>query len=439
MINILIPEDIPSDNKGEAALFFGMVESLRDLGPHQIKLFSLHPEKDIEQYAGKATVIEATGITPQHMVDSVGSKWYKLRNYLKFFFKHILFLFLYGLFRSGAKKLMPHKVWEAYLEADIILMSHDSFYTPFYHGPLILFFRMLGKPVVLYAASIIPPHPYQPGPVIKFRNWFNRFVLRRAHLITLREMLSYNYVTGLGVQSSNTNVVCHADLAFVLPPVDEQEIDRIVEVENLPEDDLVIGVAFTQRKLEFAFPEIASKPERQQKALPEIVKMIDFLTGELNATIVFIPHSIGPTPKLDDRVTADWIYQRAADKDKLIVMRNDYSPNQLKGLASRFDLTIGARLHFTIDATSQGVPSMLITHREDFRCHGIIGETLNQQKYLYNTEAVDGDELISMARDLWENRIATRQALLQQMDAVKADVYEHGRLTRELLEQRSSK
>ena len=80
MIKILIPEDIPSDNKGEAALFFGMVESLKEIGPHQITLFSLHPEKDIEQYAGKATVVEATGITPQHMLDSLGSTWYKLGN-----------------------------------------------------------------------------------------------------------------------------------------------------------------------------------------------------------------------------------------------------------------------------------------------------------------------------------------------------------------------
>lgn len=39
MIKILIPEDIPSDNKGEAALFFGMVESLKEIGPHQITLF----------------------------------------------------------------------------------------------------------------------------------------------------------------------------------------------------------------------------------------------------------------------------------------------------------------------------------------------------------------------------------------------------------------
>jgi len=435
MIKILIPEDIPSDNKGEAALFFGMVESLKVIGEHQIKLFSLHPEKDIEQYAGKATVIDASGITPAHMLDSLGSKWYKLGNYLKFFFKHIMFLLLYLVFRSGAKKVMPHKVWESYVEADIILMSHDSFYTPFYHGPLILFFRMMGKPVVLYAASIIPPHPYQPAAVIKFRNWFNRFVLRRAHLVTLREVLSYDYVTGLGVEASGTKVVCHADLAFVLPPVDAEEIDRIVAIEKLPEDELLIGVAFTQRKLEFAFPELPSKPERQQKALPEIVKMIDFLTGELNANVVFIPHSIGPTPKVDDRVTADWIYERAADKEKLIVMRNDYSPNQLKGLASRLDLTIGARLHFTIDATSQGVPSMLITHREDFRCHGIIGETLNQQKYVYNIEAVDGDELIAMARELHDNRATVREELVAQMDEVKADVYVHGELTRQLLEQ----
>ena len=434
MIKILIPEDIPSDNKGEAALFFGMVESLKEIGPHQITLFSLHPEKDIEQYAGKATVVEATGITPQHMLDSLGSTWYKLGNYIKFFLKHIAYLLLHSIVPGRANRIMSHKVWAAYKEADIILMSHDSFYTPFYHGPLILFFRMLGKPVMLYAASIIPPHPYQSEWAIKFRNWFNRFVLSRAHLITLRENLSYDYVTGLGVESSGTKVYCHADLAFVLPPVGKEEIDRIVEIEKLPVDGPIIGVAFTQRKLEFAFPEIASKAERQQKALAPIIKMIDFLTEELGATVVFIPHSIGQTPKVDDRVTASWIYDKAVNPDKLIVMRNDYSPNQLKGLASRFDATIGARLHFTIDATSQGVPSMLITHKEDFRCHGIIGETLGQKDYLYNIETVSEDSLINMARRLWENRAQIRESLLAQMETVKKDVYQHGHLTSKLLQ-----
>ncbi len=41
--------------------------------------------------------------------------------------------------------------------------------------------------------------------------------------------------------------------------------------------------------------------------------------------------------RLNREVTAEWIYERAADKDKLMIMRNDYSPNQLKGLASRLD------------------------------------------------------------------------------------------------------
>jgi polysaccharide pyruvyl transferase WcaK-like protein len=434
MIKILLPEDFPAANKGEAALFFGMMESLKELGPHQIEMFSLHAERDRAQYADVAEVIDSTGIIPQHMLDSVGSRWYKLWNYIKFLFKHVLFLFLYLFLRKNATKLMPHRVWKSYVDADIVLMSHDSFWTPFFHGPLILFFRLLGKPVVLYAASIIPPHPYQHKLVIRFRNWFNRFVLRRAHLITLREKLSYDYVSSLGVASDNTQVAAHADLAFVLPPADKEDIDRIVELEQLPTDEILIGVAFTQRKLEFAFPELESRAERQQKALPAHVELINFLTEELGATVVFIPHSIGPTPKVDDRITADWIRDKAVNKDKLIIMRNDYTPNQLKGLASRLDMTVGQRLHFTIDATSQGIPSMLITHREDFRCHGIIGETLNQQKHLYNIEAVDGQEMIAIARDLWENRAAVRKSLLEQMEAVKADVYKHGQLTKELLD-----
>jgi len=437
MLKILIPEDIPSANKGEAALFLGMIESLKVLNPHEIKLFSLHPEKDMEQYAGKATIVDSTGITPQHMLDGLGSRWYKLYNYLNFLKKHVIFLFLYVFVRGKAVKHMNHPIWAAYLEADVVLMSHDSFYTPFYHGPLILFFRLLGKPVVLYAATIIPPHPYQSVAEIWFRNWFNGFILSRANLITLRETLSYNYLMGLGLENSDTRVACHADLAFILPAVPKEEIDQIVEVEKLPEEELLIGVAFTQRKLEFAFPGIASRQERQQKALMPIVKLIDFLTEELNATVVFVPHSIGPTLKLDDRITADWIYEKASKKEKLIILRNNYSPNQLKGLANRFELTIGARLHFTIDAVSQGVPSMLITHREDFRCHGIIGEMLGQQDYVYNIEDVHEQSLITMARGLWENRREIRESLLDQMNDIKSDVYQHGHLTKELLESSS--
>ncbi|MCU7858717.1 MAG: polysaccharide pyruvyl transferase family protein [Candidatus Thiodiazotropha sp. (ex Lucinoma kastoroae)] len=437
MIKILIPEDIPSANKGEAALFFGMIESLKVIGPHKITLFSLHPENDHKYYGDKATLIDSTGITPQHMLDSLGSNWYKLSNYLRFLYKHTVFLLLHPLLRNRILRIMQHPVWRAYIDADLILMSHDSFYTPFYHGPLILFFRLLGKRVMLYAATIIPPHPYQSAWKIRFRNWFNSFVLSRAHVITLRETLSYDYVKGLGVEQLGTRVECHADLAFILPPVGEEEINRIFKVEKLPQKRPLIGVAFTQRKLEFAFPDIPSKADRQQKALAPIVKMIDYLTGELDATVVFVPHSIGPTPKVDDRITADWIQEKASSPEKLKILRSDYTPNELKGLASRLDLTIGARLHFTIDATSQGVPSLLITHREDFRCHGIIGETLNQQDYIYNIEDIHEETLIPIVRKLWENRKEVREYLLDQMTSIQSDVYQHGHLTKELLEKNS--
>ncbi|MCU7848062.1 MAG: polysaccharide pyruvyl transferase family protein [Candidatus Thiodiazotropha sp. (ex Lucinoma kastoroae)] len=436
MIKILIPEDIPSDNKGEAALFFGMIESLKVIGQHKITLFSLHPEKDRKYYQDKANLIDSTGITPQHMLDSLGSNWYKFTNYLKFFFKHYLFMLLYLFLRGSTTKIMRHPAWRAYIDADIIVMCHDSFYAPFYHGPLIIFFRLLAKPVVLYASTIIPPHPYQSTWKIRFRNWFNHFVLSRASMITLRESLSYDYIKELGVEQSGTQVECHADLAFILPPVGEKEIDRIFKAEKLLNERPLIGVAFSQRKLEFAFPDISSKVERQQKALVPIIKMIDYLTDELGATVVFIPHSIGPTPKVDDRITADWIQERASSPEKLAILRNDYTPNELKGLASRLDLTIGARLHFTIDAISQGVPSLLITHREDFRCHGIIGETLDQKDYIYNIEDIHEETLIPLVRKLWENRKEVRVYLLDQMTSIQSDVYQHGHLTKELIEKK---
>jgi len=431
MIKILVPEDIPSTNKGEAALFFGMKETLRALIPCEISLFSQNPTEDKQHYEDEARIIDSRGITPAHILDGRGTKAYKLWNYCVFLMKHATFLLLYRLMGKGATRIMKRDVWRSYVESDIILMSHDSFFALFYHAPLLIFFRKLNKVSALYAATILPPDPRATPIVAAVRKWFAKYALSKASLITLREELSYRYVKPLLSEGKQVPPIeVYPDLAFLLKPGDEFDLKK----ENLPEGKVLVGMAISQRKLEFAFPEMSSIEDRREKALDSIVNLVDYITRELDGIVVFVPHSIGPTKKLDDRVTAQWILEKASQKEKIIIIRNEYNPMELKAMASYFDMTIGTRLHFTIDATSTYVPSMLITHKEDFRCHGIVGKMLGQGRYLYNIESIDHRTLITMAQELWSNRVAIRKELGDRVSVLKHDTLKHGERLKEIYE-----
>ena len=81
MKRILIPEDIPSHNKGEAALFYGMLESMKCLGNIEVDLFSLNPDADGASYGKYANIVDSRSITPGHIIDGAGSTKRKAFNY----------------------------------------------------------------------------------------------------------------------------------------------------------------------------------------------------------------------------------------------------------------------------------------------------------------------------------------------------------------------
>ena len=428
MINILIPEDIPNANKGEAALFFGIAKSLSIFGEYQISLFSLHPEGDRQAYHSYAEIIDANGIVPGHMLDGTGSFLHKIRNYLMFISKCAFFGLLYALMGGGTQRFMRHPVWQSCKDADIVLMCHDSFYAPLYHGPLILLFKLLGKPVMLYGGTILPPNASNSKLEFRLRNAFNRFVLKRADFITLREHQSFSYLKALGLK----NIDVYPDLAFIAESAAHDEIKTIFSVENIPEGENLCGFAFSQKELDHAYPELPPA-ERRDRAVACLAAMMDFITEDLRMHAVFIPHAIGPTPRVDDRIAADWVRNRCQNKEKIHIIRNDYNQKQLRGMARALDLTVGMRLHFTIDALCHHVPSLLITHREEYRCHGIVGDMLAQAKYICNIEALTAADLKSTISDLWENRQKVTEDLADRIPSIMEATMGHASRAFDLL------
>jgi polysaccharide pyruvyl transferase WcaK-like protein len=345
-------------------------------------------------------------------------------NYLSFIVKHLLFGVLYKLIGKKVTSIMTNPVWQAYSDAELILVSHDSFYTPFYHGTQALLFYLMKKPAVMYAATI--KRSGKRGSVkAKIIDAWVAYSSKKLSMITLRENLSKAYLKEIGVTERDVDIQVYPDLAFILPPVTKDEAWGILRKEGVPEGRPLIGMAISQRKLDFAFPgqELTG---RREKALAPIIELTDYLVKTLDATIVFIPHSIGPTPILDDRITADMIREKSRYPEQILIIRNEYSSRQLKGLAACLDMTVGSRLHFTIDAVSSAVPSLLITHDGDIRCHGIIGEMLGLKDYVYNIDNIAASPLISLTAKLWQNRDSIHTHLAGLMEGVKKETYRHG-------------
>jgi len=428
MINILIPEDIPSANKGEAALFFGIAKTLSLFGQSRIKLFSLHPDVDRCSYGDHAEIIDVRGIVPAHLLDGMGSLGSKAMNYLGFMIKCLMFGILYNFLGMSSLRFMRHDLWRYCVEADIVLMCHDSFYAPLYHGPLILVFKILGKPVMIYGSTILPPDISSPYILRLLRNALNRFILKKVDWITLRERLSCIYIRSLDVRK----VDVYPDLAFIADTAPDDEIEKIFSAEGIPSGIPLCGFAFSQKEINYAHPEL-SPGERREKALASLVAMMDHITGVLGMHAVFIPHAIGPTPRVDDRIAADWVKERCANQGMVTIIRHDYTQMQLRGMAKKLDLTVGMRLHFTIDALCHQVPSLLITHRDEYRCHGIIGDMLGQSKYIYNIEAITPGDLIESISDLWMNREQVKADLSQRIPTVADETIKHAEKAKEIL------
>lgn len=438
MIKILIAEDIPSHNKGEEALFLGLHKSLQNLAPCEFKLLSLNPQHDAKNYSGMAEVVDARGITPAHMIDSQASVAAKVFNIFLFFMRYALFGIMYKIMGTRAMNIMPNPVWQAFCEADLVLMAHDSFFAPRYHSCIALFCSALKKPVAIYAGTTENKLFHQEAGKKVLARKMLRYAMSKVPLILVRENFSYENLLELGLDPKKQKIEVHADLAFIVDPSSPERADEILLNEAIPRDKPLIGMTVSLRQTQHAYYELPLA-ERTEKSIAALTELVDHITKTTGANLVFIPHSIGPSRFLDDRATADMIIEKAADPEKIFNIRTEYSVRDLKAVAGRLDLALGTRLHFIVDALCHSVPSLLLTHKGEARCHGIVGSMVGLEKWLYNTDKISATELITLFDELWRDKDEVHSYLAEKMPQIKEDVYKHGILAKELLEKYRTK
>lgn len=283
----------------------------------------------------------------------------------------------------------------------------------------ILYAILLNKPVVLYGESL----GYFQNPVL---NSIAKFIFNKTKLILLREELSREYLNNSGI--TDPAIYVTADPAFLLDAVPQSRVFEILSEEGIGKiQKPLIGINPSGLISRF-------RGKGHQKAEEEfaniMAKVIDSLVKNLNATIIMIPHVY--VIDADDRVGIDKIFREVENKSKVWVIKNEYTPHELKGIIGQCDLFIGARMHATIASTSMLVPTVGIAYSH--KMHGIIGEMLGQEKYIIDIKELDYETLISKINDAWENRGEIKEELEMKIPMIKEKPMLNGKLVKELLD-----
>lgn len=197
---------------------------------------------------------------------------------------------------------------------------------------------------VIWGASI---GPFTESPPIEqeIKN-----VLRSASLITVRESVTLEYLTSLGITS---NVILVADGAFLLTTKEPSDASRW-RANQRP----IVG---------FNVSYLVSRwynggdPEGLSSLCAEVVEAIIARGFE----VFLIPHVDEPDANSSNK--SDWvflksIFEKISEKQFCKIVDKEYSAREMKWVISNCKFFIGARTHATIAAISSGVPTIALAY-----------------------------------------------------------------------------
>ena len=320
---------------------------------------------------------------------------------------------------------------QEYIKTDIIVGIYgDAFIdatvsTTVLYSFSILLSSLLRKPYVLY-----------PQSMGHFKSKFSRFLVKfafnRASSITAREEITKNNLQEIGVNKSLIHLT--ADIAFILQPASRERVEEIFLKESITKDDgVLIGMNINQ---------LVNYKSKNSKVKCDYIDLMaqvaDYLITNLNATVIFIPHSIYQKEIMDskrniedDVIAVNEAFAKVKNKHKVAVITTNYTSEELKGIIAQCDLFIGARMHANIAATSMCVPTIAIAYSS--KAPGIM-KMVGLEKYVCDFRTMTFEELISKIEDMLSNREKIVEKMTPKIEDLKESVWLNVKVVKDLLD-----
>jgi colanic acid/amylovoran biosynthesis protein len=235
------------------------------------------------------------------------------------------------------------------------------------------FAKRLGKKVILEAMSI---GPLQGGLQKKLCSR----VLNKLDEIHIREMISYNFVKSIGIETRLLKK--SVDLAFFFAPKTKTAMKNYLMKRGVFFTKPVLGV--TVKK---CFP---LDDPRQIKYEEAIAGFVNKILQEKDMKVVFIPHVTAKAQNDDDRMIIQRIKPKLVFKEKVILLMDEYSYRDIKGIYENLNWLIGTRMHSVIFALTAQVPVIAIAYEP--KTLGIM-KTLHLEKQVLQSENITASAL----------------------------------------------
>lgn len=260
--------------------------------------------------------------------------------------------------------------------------------------------RKLGKPVLLWAASV---GPFKRKPHVEA---FMSKHLAGYTSITVRESATAAYLKGLGLNS----VELVADPAFTMTP------EAFGHGSLLPAGaDGVLG--FNVSPLIRGYrPTEESRRELDQEIIAFLRQVMD--TTQLG--VLLVPH-VGPldggSDNSDHHYMAGLLRDAGLDAARVKLAPNTLNAAQLKHLISHCRFFMGARTHATVAAFSTGVPTTSIAY--SVKAKGINLDLFGHNDFVLDTPSVTRETLSQHLALLQRDEAAIKEFLARRIPEVR--------------------
>jgi len=272
---------------------------------------------------------------------------------------------------------------------------------------------LLGVKLVLLPQTIGP-----------FRGWLSttiaKYIVRRAEHIFSRDRQGLRVLERL---MGSERTVRHAsfcyDVGFVMDPIRPvplelegiaAEGEKRVPLVGINLSGLLYMGGYTHKNM------FGLRADYRQFSR----RLIDLFIREKGATVLLVPHVLASKDSAEsDLAVCERVYEELKPKygDKLGLVRRLYDPAEMKYVIGKCDFFLGSRMHSCIGAVSQCVPAVSIAYSDKFV--GVM-ETVGVQSAVADARLLTEDQMLDMARQVYDQRATVRRELEGKMVEVES-------------------
>lgn len=365
-------------NRGDEAACRGMLYGLKRFIPNaEFTILTIHPPLCLDSIDG-VTLLENLPLRGL-------KKWQAIRCLLRY-----LVSFYTGLKTTSQMA----NVFAAFKQADLIISAPAGPYI----GDLYLwseietlFHIALGtltsSPVMIYAPSMGPFRK-------KKRNQWRKRILERVDLITVREAISAEYLTGLGIHLSERYRTIDSVLQS---PVDPDLGDLVFAREGLEPGKMYIGFGPSLDLKRF------QNENKKIRYIELLAQSLRLLIDRFGTYIVFFPHGYG---SWRDRPFLESIISIAGVEHRAHILSETCNSDEQQALAGKMDAFVSFRYHPGMFALRQSVPCVNVAYE-----HKVWGfmQALGLEEFCLDLETVTAAQLVNKLEQAWQEREAIAQ------------------------------